>query len=161
MIPLPNASRAAPGRYALSIQGHAGATPFLHVEPVYIDSKIARGDVFIILELLHQPGEVLGDYRLYDEAAGFALRQPEFTVQLLNRHTHWRYHFARPPEPGTDLGDLEDLAGQFVTRRAMPLTRSVEQVLFDVDKLLPNPSVDHIVPEADRVYSNVFIPTNP
>ncbi len=146
------------GRYLLQINGldNSGGG-FNHSEPVYIDAELSTLGVFAIIELFHEPGEVLGDFRLYDETTDFRLREPEFFVHLLNRHTFWRYRFPTPPDAGTDLGDLEQVGDQFVTKRVMPLTRGVERVEFGDDRLLPNPSGGPIVPEADRVYSDIYV----
>ena len=129
----------------------------MQFENVYIDAGFSAVGVFAIVELFHEPGEALGDFRLYDETAGFRLREPEFIVHLLNRHTYWRYHFPNPPAPETDLGDLEQIGDHFVTKRFMPLTRGVERVELGDDTLLPNPSGGPIVPEADRLYSDIYV----
>ena len=157
-----DARAVSAGKYLLQINGvdtaHNG---FNHSEDIYIDPAFPALGVFSIIELFHQPGDALGDFRFYDEAADFELRSPEFRVQLLNRHTYWRYHFPDPPDPTADLGDLERVGDQFVTKRAMPLTRGVERVEFGAaSRLLPNPSNGPVIPEADRVYSDIHVPHN-
>lgn len=152
-------ARALPaGRYLLQVNGlDTSGTGFHHFKNVYIDAELSAIGPFAIIELFHEPGETLGDFRLYDEAAGFRLREPEFFIHLLNRHTYWRYHFLNPPGAGTDLGDLEQVGDLFVTKRVMPLTRGVERVGLGGERLLPNPSGGPIVPEADRVYSDIYV----
>lgn len=149
-----------PARYTLNVRD-AESDALVQSEILYIDPELVDAGIFAVIEIAHVPGGTLGDYRLYDEAAGHRLRSPQFVFRLLNRHTYWRYRFSEAPAPGTDLGDLEEIAGQFVTRNAMPLTSSVQSVAFDDDKLLPNPTVRHIIPESDRVYSDVQVFLNP
>ncbi len=152
-------ARALPaGRYLLQVNGlDTSDTGFNHFEHVYVDAELSAIGTFAIIELFHEPGETLSDFRFYDEAADFRLREPEFFVHLLNRHTFWRYRFPKPPDAGTDLGDLEQVGDQYVTKRVMPLTRGVERVEFGDERLLPNPSGGPIVPEADRVYSDIYV----
>ncbi len=156
-----DARAVPPGQYLLQVNGlDISGNGFNHFENVYIDAELSAIGAFAIIELFHEPGETLGDFRLYDETADFRLREPEFMVHLLNRHTFWRYHFPDPPDHGTDLGDLEQVGDQFVTKRVMPLTRGVERVKFGGETLLPNPPGGPIVPEADRVYSDIYVHTN-
>ncbi|GJL83496.1 MAG: hypothetical protein DHS20C01_31300 [marine bacterium B5-7] len=156
-----DASQIHSGRYTLKLHGaNVEGNTFEHSEPIYLDPALPAEDIFAIVELFHLPDGLLGDFRLYDEAADFALRQPEFIVRLLNRHTYWRYRFRVAPDPGTELGDLEKVGEQYVTRRVMPLTLGFQKIVIGNDVTetwLPNPSVDHIVPEDDRVYSDIHI----
>ena len=153
-------------------------TDFNLTENVYIDAEVRASGAFSIVELFHEPGkpnerdEPLGDFRLYDQVGeSFAIRdwarEPEgeggFRIDLLNRHTFWRYHFPGP-ETATELGDLEpinsdDSKSVFVTKRVMPLTRGVTRVEFTGGTLLPNPPSGPVVPEADRVYSDIYVRT--
>jgi hypothetical protein len=158
-----------PGQYLLQIYGlDKSGNNFNQTDKVYIDAELQASRVFSIVELFHEPPKLdepgeppLGDFRLYDKDAnaGLRFREPEFRIYLLNRHTFWRYHFTKPPESETELGDLESVNGQFVTKRAMPLTRGVARVEFVGNKLLPNPPGGPVVPEADRVYSDIYVHT--
>ncbi len=150
-----DASQCTSGLYNLEIQGKDDTgIPITTTDKIYVDNELARRNTLVVVELFHVPGDALGEYRLYDESTGFALRQPRFLARLLNRYTFWRYRFRTPPL----LGDLGDLDADFVTKKAMPLSQEVQQVKLGTDHavLLPNPHVDSIVPEPDRIYSNVF-----
>jgi len=154
------------GLYLLRLNGlDSSGSNFNLAQNVYIDADLPARGVFSIIELFYDPDELLGEFHLYDEDNGFTLREREFIVQFLNRHTFWRYHFSDPPDTSgsaTDLGDLEpinDHIDQFVTKHVKPLTRGVESVNFAGDTLLPNPPAGPIVPEADRVYSDIYIHT--
>jgi hypothetical protein len=166
-----------PGQYRLRVSGlEDSGNNFNESLSVYIDPALRASRVFSIVELFHEPVEPpepsqapLGPFRLYEPVDdGFRLRaweaepegKREFRVYLLNRHTFWRYHFSDPPDPEADLGDLERVGDQFVTKRIMPLTRGVERVAFTGDALLPNPPGGPVVPEADRVYSDIYVHTN-
>lgn len=160
-----DARAATPGYYALVVEAREGTeVRFERCEKVYLDPELVSLGAFAVIEIFHVPGETLGDFRLYDESAGFELLEPDFVVHFLNRHTFWRYHFSKPLADGTDLADLEPSENgenQFVTKRVMPLTRGVERV--EVGKgngekrLLPNAPGGPIVPEPDRFYSDIYI----
>lgn len=149
-----DASQISTGLYRLEILGNDNSgNPIETAVKIYLDDELARRNTVIVVEIFHVPGDGLGEYRLYDEAADFTLRQPRYSARLLNRHTFWRYRFRNPP-----TGDLGDLDVDFVTKRSMPLSRDVQQVKLGGEHavLLPNPLVESIDPEPDRIYSNVY-----
>lgn len=147
-----DASQASAGLCRLEIQGKDDSgNPVQTTDKIYVDDELARRNTMVIVEIFHVPGEGLGVYRLYDEAAGFKLSQPRFRARLLNRHTFWRYRFRE--RPTGDLGDLDD---NFVTKKAMPLSQDFQDVIGPKSLLLPNPQVDSIDPEPDRIFSNVY-----
>jgi hypothetical protein len=178
-----DAGQTPPGRYTLRLSGHGGDNGLPIVPPLYLDAELAAQRVFAIIELFHAPNADLGDFRLYDQdqATGIILRDPAptFFLRLLNRHTFWRYRFPERPSDesptaqpaGEDSapvpGDhLEKVPGKnwYVTKKAMPLTSGFQEVQFNSTMeapLLPNPSIRHIVPEADRVYSDIHLQVQP
>ncbi len=173
-----DAEQIQPGRYTLRLSGSGGGASDLPlISPLYLDAELSAQSVFAIVELFHTPDKGLGDFRLYDkdETIGLILRdpEPEFFVRLLNRHTFWRYRFPEQPsdggdvpEPGDHLKKVDD-KNWYVTKKAMPLTSSFEELVpfnsnAEEPLLLPNPSVSHIVPEPDdRVYSDIHLPLQP
>ena len=155
-----DASRLPAGQYQLIMAGRdSGDNPIEHSERIYLDPELPKQQVAAIVELFHLPGEDLGDYRFYEDTTGFELRSPTYLIRLLNRHTFWRYQFRVPPED--DLGDLEKVNGHFLTKKVMPLTRDYQQVKLGGGELLPNASADRIVPEDDRVFSEVHVHVTP
>ncbi len=156
-----DASGFAAGQYTLVVRGRDGSSNPVDEfsEKIYLDAQLPKKNVVAIFELFHLPGEVLGPFRLYDEANSFKLLQPEFMVRLLNRHTYWRYRFRVKPTGA--LGDLEQVDDQFVTKKAMPLTRAVQKVELGGGWQLPNAAVDQIVPGVDRIYSEVHVHVTP
>jgi hypothetical protein len=176
---LVDARASATGQYRLRVIGRdTSGNDFDQSQNVYLDAQLRASGVFAIVELFHEPWKAddthdpLGDFRLYEQSEdGISLRdwaqepngERQFKVNLLNRHTFWRYHFGGF-QTITDFGDLEPMDGDdtnpvLVTKRVMPLTRGVARVEFAGGTLLPNPPGGPVVPEADRVYSDIYVQT--
>jgi hypothetical protein len=161
-----DASKLPSGRYILKMTGRDAESNDLSISnPIYLDPQFSTNDIFLIIELFHTPGEQPGKFHLYNEKENYALRQPEFIVRLLNRHTYWRYRFRTQLKADFKPGEqFEKVNGNYVTRHAMPLTRGIQKIVIGEGEgamLLPNPSVNYIFPEQDRVYSDIHIHTNP
>jgi hypothetical protein len=164
------------GRYNVRVTGIAEES-VQPTGPFYLDRGFPTQSALAVVELFHETGNGLDDFSLYNETVdqGVFLRDPapEFFVRLLNRHTFWRYRFPDNPlregmlaHPGDHLEPFPEQATWYVTKEAMPLTRGFQEVRFGngaESLLLPNPSVNHIlpVPQDGCVYSDVYVPFQP
>lgn len=159
-----NTENVTPGLYTLKGEGKdsGGSDAWQFSERVYIDAELAGQDVVAVVEIEHTSNDAaLDQFRLYREVNGrLILRSPEFRMQLLNQHTFWRFHFAKPPADGADLGDLEKVDDEYISKKAMPLTRGLQDIGVgsDTNKTnLPNPDVGRIAPTSARLYSDVYV----
>ena len=145
------------GQYRLEVEGFdTQNNSYSHIEEIYLDSVLPAKQIFGLVEVFHLDGNALGDYGLLD--ANNQLLQPLYVIHFLNRYTFWRYVFNTVPDPLPDLGDFDQIDElHYVTKASLSLTRSFTPILYDTDVLLPNPIINTIKPEDDRVYSDVYI----
>ena len=148
------------GAYTLNLTGTNGftASHAIQLEPSYSENGILG-----VVEILHDAG--LGTSRLMENSGILRTEAnitttPVFDIPLRRRSAFFRYIFTPDLAPATPLGDLQaEVDNRYITQNPMPLLKARVSVSYDGGTILPNPNVELLKNESNRVFAEIFVYT--
>jgi hypothetical protein len=136
-----NVQKLFSGRYTLVITNNADLS-IIHTQQLYLLNEMYRDPIFGIIEISGDTS--LGSYRLTDNLRN--LNVPDFRLSFKNRSTVWRYINAANRSVILETGANPNTSIGFIP----VVINGSEQ---------PNPSINVIKPETDKIVSEIFINT--